>query len=532
MDASSFYDFSKAKEAYDEAIVGLKGDRHAEVGVLSPSGTRSFKSLGKEEPFGAHRVGSVTKTFTAFLAMKMVKEGLIRLNTKCSEVFKRAELEKVFENADYAGEMTFEQLLSHTSGLDIDDHCRDQKGCPSTLEGRFMAEGRPFTHIAKPGEGIGFYSNAGLAVAGWMMERKYNQDKRVPLSFAEIMKKEIFKGVFKLSDFTVIAPGPTGDNIQSPAGDMTSTTEDLIKVAAALQKGETALEETFGKGWQATLLKARDIFQHHGLGCEANAPVIIHKGLNEEKIGSEKRDVSAVVIFPLHPNEPGLVAMCDSNALGPSPKAQKFLKNLEAAVGISEAEEGSEPPPDLNFYCPEKAYLFQGNAYLAADRDPFAPAAPPTFNCSLNGMKHELTLAKEEGGKRWYQEKGRPWLCLMESGVIYSDLCLVTKKLEIPDLAAKQPNVKSLVGVYRDKDEEVFYTFTEQNGRLYMRDCDEKDSFPCLFIPDMAEGAWVVGNPTGRPVRFRFKNDGSVEITDIFSGVKQRPYNLSKSFQN
>lgn len=528
MDALGAYDFSRAEAAYKDAVGDLK-DRHAEVGVLAPGGKRTFERLGKDEKYGAHRVGSVTKTFSAFLAMKMINEGLIGLSTKCKDVFDENILKSVFENAEYAGEMTLEQLLSHTSGLDVDDHCRKLESCPSTLAERFEKEatikgGRKFTHITKPGEGIGFYSNAGLAVAGWMMETVYNEKKEVSLSFAEIMKKEIFKGVFHLSDKTEIAPGPTGDIIQSPAGDMKSKTKDLIKVAVLIQKDDDSLKKAFGEGWQGRMLHPRDLFKHHGLGCEANAPAIIHKGLNSEKFGSEERDVSAVVIFPLHSEEAGLVAMCDTNALGPSPKAQKFLKELEAAVGISEAG-GSEPPP-LTFFCPEKAHLFHGNVYLASNEDPFADEAPPVINCSVNGMGHRLEFDKLEGGVRAYRDENkRPWLCFTKERVIYSDLCLVTKELGVVDLASKQPkNIQSLIGVYREKGEEVYYTFTEKDGRLFMRDGDDEDNFSCLFI----DGAWVVGNPTGRPLRLRFDPDGSLELTDIFSGEKQRPYHLKK----
>ena len=36
-------------------------------------------------------------------------------------------------------------------------------------------EGRKYKHTSKPGDGIGSYSNAGVAVAGWMLEVAYNK---------------------------------------------------------------------------------------------------------------------------------------------------------------------------------------------------------------------------------------------------------------------------------------------------------------------------------------------------------------------
>ena len=90
------------------------------------------------------------------------------------------------------------------------------------------------------------------------------------------------------------------------------------------------------------MLKPRDLFNQIGLGCEAGSTSIEHKGLNRELFGNEERDVSAIVIFPLSPKQPGLAGVCDSNALGPSGK--KFIDELEAFVTTKEeAQEVAEP---------------------------------------------------------------------------------------------------------------------------------------------------------------------------------------------
>jgi hypothetical protein len=87
------------------------------------------------------------------------------------------------------------------------------------------------------------------------------------------------------------------------------------------------------------MLAPQDIFKEHGLGCEANALVIKHAGMNREKFGSEERDVTAVMQLPLGPKQPGLVAMCDSCALGPKPQEQHFIRTLEECAGISSPQE-------------------------------------------------------------------------------------------------------------------------------------------------------------------------------------------------
>ncbi len=174
---SAQHDWSKAQIAYNKAVKELPDsyERHAEVGILFPDGTVEGKQLGKQEKdgYGSHRVGSVTKTFTTFLALKLIHDdkGMLPngLNTRCGELFDQEFLESVFEEPDIAKEMTIEQRLSHTSGIEYGDHSREQKISAPTLHERFLQEakeGRKYRHIAHPGDRVGCYSNAGLSVVG------------------------------------------------------------------------------------------------------------------------------------------------------------------------------------------------------------------------------------------------------------------------------------------------------------------------------------------------------------------------------
>src|SRR5262245_23749166 len=82
-------DWSKVQTAYDETVKDLPdaGQRHAEVGFFLPKGQDEIKRLGKQEEYGSHRVGSVTKTFTTFLALKLIHDGVLPkgLSTKCGD---------------------------------------------------------------------------------------------------------------------------------------------------------------------------------------------------------------------------------------------------------------------------------------------------------------------------------------------------------------------------------------------------------------------------------------------------------------
>ena len=58
-------------------------------------------------------------------------------------------------------------------------------------------------------------------------------------------------------------------------------------------------------------------------------------GLNFEIFeDGEGRDVTAHVCFPITRGQPGIVALCDSNALGPEPRQKIFCEELRKLAGL------------------------------------------------------------------------------------------------------------------------------------------------------------------------------------------------------
>lgn len=357
-------DVKSATEAYLLATA-KPHDAHVAVGILRPDGSISELNLGKNEAYGAHRIGSVTKTFTAFLALKLMNDGMINLETSLGDLIDKKLIDErvlqgVFADPEKARQMTLEQLLSHTSGLDYDDKPRigpegenDPNVMLSTLNERFTYQAtldEKYEHKHEPGEGTGLYSNLGFDVAAWMLEIAYNNNKKTlvdgkpTIPFSQIIRDELFTKVFELSEDTRIAPGfsGNGDVIQAGCGDMVSSISDLLKVAQVLQKGEEHLSSYFGEEWQKKMLGARgsDGTYTYGLGCEANASSIQFSGLNYELFDDGVgRDVTAHVAFPLQKNQPAIVAMCDSNALGPEPNQVKFRQELRKLAGLPDIKE-------------------------------------------------------------------------------------------------------------------------------------------------------------------------------------------------
>ena len=248
-------------------------------------------------------------------------------------------------------------------------------------------------------------------------------------------------------------------------------------------------------------------------------------------------DVTAVVILPLGENQPGLVALCDSNALGTLPKQQEFANEIMQLAGITNEEPTKQSKYDTNFFCPNtistqdtiSTQVFKGDAYVVTDKDPFGEPPPETITCSRNGMKHELMREssfdfKDAIGYR--DENGNRWMMISKDEgkrkMIYSGFCLVSPSPEIRNLT--QPsleNLKAIEGTYYDSVDDVTYEFTERGGHLYFQE-GQSDKYPALYLPQ--EDFWVVSLPEGRKnVKFRFPDDPKSEpliIVDISKEIQ------------
>lgn len=103
-------------------------------------------------------VGSTTKVLTATLVMQLVDEGVVALDDPVRRFLPEARI---------ADSITVEQLLSHTSGMDLGPYSDYGRGDDAVA--RYVAELDPGAEISRPGERWG-YSNAGYVVAGRLIE--------------------------------------------------------------------------------------------------------------------------------------------------------------------------------------------------------------------------------------------------------------------------------------------------------------------------------------------------------------------------
>lgn len=214
---------------------GAFGLANRELGVPCTSATR-------------FQIGSITKTFTAMMVLRLVDRGVLALDGTLAELLPDLAFPR-------AAEITLERLLTHTSGLqrDIADYPPGTNQFPDRVakinadffsleEQVALIAARPLAHA--PGERFD-YSSDGYGVLGLIVARM------LETSYAGALEQEILAPLgMKDSGYvpqTSILPGratgyaQTFDGYEiarplaiSPAGGMYSTVGDLLSLDRAL----------------------------------------------------------------------------------------------------------------------------------------------------------------------------------------------------------------------------------------------------------------------------------------------------------
>jgi CubicO group peptidase (beta-lactamase class C family) len=186
-----------------------------------------------------YRIGSITKTFTAVLVLRLRDEGLLDLGDP---------LEKHLP-ATGAGEATIAELLAHTGGLAAESPAPWWERTPGSLRPELadVLGEQPFRHPA----GRRFhYSNPGYTLLGALVEKVRGA------SWEEVLRAEVLEplGLDRTSTqpqaphaggwavhpwADVMLPEPTEDlGRMAPAGQLWSTTGDLARFASFLTHGD------------------------------------------------------------------------------------------------------------------------------------------------------------------------------------------------------------------------------------------------------------------------------------------------------
>ena len=186
-----------------------------------------------------YRIGSITKTFTAVLVLRLRDEGLLDLGDP---------LEKHLPGTG-AGEATIAELLAHTAGLAAEAPGPWWERTAGALRPELsdVLGEQPFLH---PAGRRHHYSNPGYTLLGALVEKVRGA------SWEEVLRREVLEplGLDRTSAHPlaphaggwavhpwadVMLPEPTEDlGRMAAAGQLWSTTGDLAKFAAFLVKGD------------------------------------------------------------------------------------------------------------------------------------------------------------------------------------------------------------------------------------------------------------------------------------------------------
>ncbi|NBM15539.1 serine hydrolase [Streptomyces sp. GC420] len=214
-------------------------------GRLVWSGSRSCVDGHAPDTDTQYRIGSITKTFTAVLVMRLRDEGLLDLGDP---------LGRHLPGTD-AGEVTIAQLLAHTGGLAAETPGPWWERTPGSLRPALadVLGERPFLH---PRGRLHHYSNPGYTLLGVLVEQVRGE------KWETVLRQEVLQplglhrtggrpeaphadgwAVHPWAD--ALLPEPAEDlGLMAPAGQLWSTAEDLCRFAVFLAEGDERVLST------------------------------------------------------------------------------------------------------------------------------------------------------------------------------------------------------------------------------------------------------------------------------------------------
>lgn len=255
-----------------------------------------------------YRVGSVSKLFTDVAVMRLVEQGKLKLDAPVSEYIPEFHPHSRFEEP-----ITLRELMSHRAGLVREPpvgHYFDP--AEPTLAATVLSL-NDTSLVLRPGEKTK-YSNAGIAVVGYVLERTQEQP------FVDYLREELLLPLgMDSSRFEAKADiparrahalmwgydgrefaAPTFELGTSPAGSMYTTVLDLSKFSLALlEPGKILKAESLAEMWRPQFA-AENATEGYGLGFHVSRldghKIVRHGGaiygfstewtlMPEEKIG-------------------------------------------------------------------------------------------------------------------------------------------------------------------------------------------------------------------------------------------------------
>jgi CubicO group peptidase (beta-lactamase class C family) len=215
------------------------------------------------------QIGSITKTYTAFVLMRLVEQGKLKLSDRVIQYVPDLQL----TDPQVRETVTIEQLLTHTAGWDGDIFTDTGNGDDALAKYVPLIANAP--QVVPNGTHVS-YNNAGFALAGRVIEvvtgERYEDvvQKQVfePLGLqnshffaADVMLKRFAVGHFVTPDNTAIVANPWPiPRSSNPAGGIACSISDLVSYGQMMLRGGKAEDGTvlLGEESFASLKQARE----------------------------------------------------------------------------------------------------------------------------------------------------------------------------------------------------------------------------------------------------------------------------------
>lgn len=209
-------------------------------------GARSCVEGHEPDPDVQFRIGSLTKTFTAVLVLRLRDEGLLKLTDRLADHLPETASEAGFGTA---GQATIGQLLSHSAGLATESSAPWWERTPGALRPE-LVDVMPQPSTRHPAGREFHYSNVGYALLGALVERLRGEPWGVvlrrevlePLALdrTTLLPEAPQAGGWAVHPWAdVLLPEPLEDTGRmAPAGQLWSTVADLCRWAAFLADGD------------------------------------------------------------------------------------------------------------------------------------------------------------------------------------------------------------------------------------------------------------------------------------------------------
>jgi CubicO group peptidase (beta-lactamase class C family) len=260
----------------------------------------------KAEPSTPYQLGSVSKTFTAALILKLADRRKLSITDPISRHFAglRPEWQAI----------TIEQLLNHTSGLKTEFRQEASTTDPVSRDALWAMAARD-TLASTPGTTF-LYSNTGYMVLGALIERLYGKP------YADVLRDEIAKplglqslhfcglddprvarGHTRVPDGKATHLAPFHPSILLGNGGVCATPSDIVKFNRALHGGRVLSSASYAA---MTTPRGAAVGNNYGLGLSvrstrSGATVMLHEGTTRGYAATNAwypaESLSAVVVY-------------------------------------------------------------------------------------------------------------------------------------------------------------------------------------------------------------------------------------------